>query len=183
MKIYTRSGDHGRTSLLGGQQVMKNHALIEAYGSVDELISYLGLIRDLSDDPETESLVLALQDKLMVIASILAAGSEAEKIESLPHLKNEDVKSLEKEIDRLEAQLPALNHFILPGGNILASHLHIARTICRRAERNTVAVKSMAPATGMILKYLNRLSDLLFVMARWTMYKKGGNETIWKPGI
>ncbi len=180
MKIYTRTGDKGSTVLLTGERVKKNDARIEAYGNVDELTSYIGLIRDLTDDPVITDFLLHIQDRLMVSAAWLAAGKAVPK---LPVLVNKDILDLEEKIDTMNEQIPAIRHFILPGGDILSSHCHIARTICRRAERHTVSIIDRDDSPLMIvLQFLNRLSDYLFVLARFFIYRNKKHETAWLSG-
>lgn len=179
MKIYTRAGDRGRTSLLSGRQVMKNDVWIEAYGSVDELISYTGLIRDLTEWPDMSDILMDIQKTLMAAASLLAAATDSNAVKNLPEVTDKDISLLETRIDMLEADMVPLKQFIIPGGHFLSSHCHIARAICRRAERNIVAVDSNLPHHQIVLKYLNRLSDFFFVFARWILKKNGINETYW----
>jgi len=179
VKIYTRTGDQGRTSMLTGRQVMKDDPLIEAYGTVDELIAYIGLIRDLSDDGQSDEVLYKIQDVLMKGASLLSAGENIDTIDGLPVITRKDIRFLEHNIDIMEAELPLLKHFILPGGYVPASHCHIARTICRRAERRVVAAGFGNDRIKMVLQYLNRLSDYLFVLARWLIKKSNNLETYW----
>ena len=180
LKIYTKKGDKGTTALLTGERVAKNNPRIEAYGTVDELLSYLGLLRDMTEDRHTANILLRIQDRLMAGASLLAAGKP---VSELPELSEEDIRILETEIDRMNTQIPPLHHFILPGGDILSSHCHVARTICRRAERRTVAIVNPDdPGQKILLQYLNRLSDYLFVLARFFLYKNGKDETYWLSG-
>ncbi len=180
MKIYTKKGDKGTTSLLTGERVKKDHPRLEAYGSVDELISYLGLIRDLTGERYTHGMLVQIQDRLMRGASLLASGKPVAK---LPELSEDDIRMLEKEIDNMNTQIPELHHFILPGGDTLASHCHVARTICRRAERKTAALTDPDhPGRQIVLQYLNRLSDYLFVLARFIIYQNNNNETVWLSG-
>jgi len=181
LKIYTRKGDKGSTILLTGERVKKNDARIEAYGDVDELTSYVGLIHDLTDDPIVTDFLLHIQDRLMVSAAWLAAGKPGP---NLPGLTNKDILDLEEEIDTMNEQIPAIRHFILPGGYPLSSHCHIARTICRRAERHTVSIiDSEDSHLVIVLQYLNRLSDYLFVLARFFIYKNKKHENAWLSGI
>ncbi len=180
MKIYTKKGDKGTTVLLTGERVAKNNPRIEAYGTVDELLSYIGLLRDMTEDLHTADMLLRIQDRLMAGASLLAAGKP---VSGLPKLSEEDIRILEAEIDRMNTQIPPLHHFILPGGDTLSSHCHVARTICRRAERMAVAVVNPDdPGQTILLQYLNRLSDYLFVLARFFLYKNGKDETYWLSG-
>ncbi|MBN2235912.1 MAG: cob(I)yrinic acid a,c-diamide adenosyltransferase [Bacteroidales bacterium] len=181
-KIYTKGGDKGETALIGGTRVPKYHQKIEAYGTIDELKSYLGLIRDLSEDEATSELLFEIQDRLFTTESLIAADSE-ESTHRLPKLFESDVELLEKSIDKMNETLPELTSFIMPGGHVLASHAHIARTICRRAERLTIKSAETHPIDPLCIKYLNRLSDFLFVLARKFAYELGGKEIKWKPRI
>lgn len=164
-KIYTKGGDKGQTSLIGGKRVPKYHDKIEAYGTVDELISYIGLLRDHDIDESSKKILITIQKKLMICASILATNTENCN-DKLPELKGNDIEYLEKEIDIIENSLPELKSFILPGGHISVSICHIARNICRRAERRVVYLTQDYEIDSNIIKYLNRLSDFLFVFSR-----------------
>ena len=179
MKIYTKKGDRGTTSLLSGERVPKDDARLVAYGTLDELLSYLGLIRDLAADSDISDTLLKIQKDLMTAASqMAAAGGNA----GIPQLAGEDISFLEKEIDRMTTALPPLKHFIIPGGDPLSSHIHIARTICRRAERDTVTLLRSDPSPEKTVQYLNRLSDYLFVLARYVIHKNKKSETRWLSG-
>lgn len=178
MKIYTRKGDTGETSLIGGVRVHKNDERIEAYGTVDELNAILGLIRDNSDDSATDEFLVGIQHRLFTIGSELASAPDS-KME-IPRLTDEDIESLEKEMDRMDEQLPELRNFILPGGDLTSSHCHLARCVCRRAERCVVALADNSVVDERIIRYLNRLSDYLFVLARFYTHQHGGAETLWK---
>jgi cob(I)alamin adenosyltransferase len=182
MKIYTKTGDTGKTSLIGGRRVSKSDERIEAYGTVDELIAYLGLLRDTFPNPRYTELIIKIQDRLMVAASLLAADSE-EFEQGLPKLREEDVKLLENEIDIIDEKLPALNSFILPGGHPAVSTCHICRTICRRAERKTIFLSEHSYTDPFIIKYLNRLSDFLFVFSRLISSELQVIEIPWKPEL
>jgi len=178
-KIYTKGGDKGETGLLGGRRLPKNHIRIESYGSVDELNSWIGLLRDKTDFPKVEGILEEIQNKLFVIGSELA--SDPEKEWDFAKVQEEDVVVLEKEIDRMETDLPALKNFLLPGGHPIVSQCHIARCVCRRAERNVVALSQTEDKVSpILLRYLNRLSDYLFVLSRWVGQKLGADETPWK---
>jgi cob(I)alamin adenosyltransferase len=179
MKIYTRKGDTGETGLLGGSRVSKANARIEAYGTVDELNSCLGLIRDSSAIDNLDTSLVRVQHQLFGIGSILASEGNS-KIE-LPVITQDEVDFLEKEMDYMDAELPELRNFILPGGNLSASYCHLARCVCRRAERRVVSLRELSEVDEMIIHYLNRLSDYLFVLARFITLKTGGQETPWKP--
>ena len=177
MKIYTRKGDKGTTSLLSGERIPKDDVRLEAYGTVDELLSYLGLIRDLTEDAATGKTLLKIQKELMRTSSFMAAGGR--EIPGLRELSEKETSFLEKEIDRMNTLLPPLKHFIIPGGDPLATHCHIARTICRRAERRTIPLLKELPALKNTAQYLNRLSDYLFVLARFVIRLNNKNETYW----
>ena len=184
LKIYTKTGDTGTTSLLGGTKVSKSDPRIEAYGTIDELNSYLGLCRDLAGDEATRTILRTIQDRLFTIGSSLACDPEKAPGMKLPDLEHADVEQLEKEIDRMDALLPPMKNFVLPGGHPTVSHLHIARCVCRRAERACVRLLGDSPGEqGMIIKYLNRLSDYLFVLARFVSRALHAEEVIWKPRI
>ncbi len=178
-KIYTKSGDQGETSLIGGSRVPKYNEKVEAYGTIDELKSYLGLIRDLSDDEEVMTWIFNIQERLFVAESRVAADSE-EALAKMPELIENDVLFLENLIDKMNEHLPELTHFILPGGHVLSSHAHVARTICRRAERETLKAYPENNAEDLVIKYLNRLSDFLFVLARKFANELGNGDVIWK---
>jgi len=180
MKIYTKTGDKGYTSLIGGTRVPKYHLRIETYGTVDELNSYIGLIRD-QDISESESTLLKeIQDRLFTIGSSLASDPEKSRMQ-IPDLKDEDIVLLESEMDQMTGVLPELRHFILPGGNTTASFCHIARCICRRAERLAVHLAEESFVDEKVIIYLNRLSDFLFTFARKVSYDKGAEENNWIP--
>ena len=178
-KIYTKGGDKGETGLLGGRRLPKNDIRIESYGSVDELNSWVGLIRDLTDFPKVEGVLEEIQNKLFVIGSELA--SDPAKEWDFAKVKDEDVLLLEKEIDRMEKDLQPLTNFLLPGGHPIVSQCHIARCVCRRAERNVVALdQTDDEVSPILLQYLNRLSDYFFVLSRWVGLKLGAKEVPWK---
>lgn len=178
MKIYTRKGDTGETSLIGGKRVSKTSLRIEAYGTIDELNSVIGLVRDSARHKDEDAFLVDIQNNLFTIGSKLATA-EGSKME-LPELVKEDVDALEKAMDLMDEQLPALKNFILPGGDLAASHCHLARTVCRRAERRVVELAQSGSVDELIIRYLNRLSDYLFVLARFFTAKHGGEETAWK---
>ena len=184
VKIYTRTGDGGETSLFGGDRVGKGDDRLEAYGSLDELNAYLGWFRSTTREEDLALLVLTIQPVLFDLGAHLATPREAEKAQRiLPPIREESVKRLEEAIDRLEAELPPLTAFILPGGTEESAILQVARAVCRRGERAVVrAVKEHdVPLPPAGLPYLNRLSDLLFVMARVVNRRGGGTETTWTP--
>ncbi|MDG2041534.1 MAG: cob(I)yrinic acid a,c-diamide adenosyltransferase [Bacteroidia bacterium] len=174
MKIYTKTGDKGETSLLGGTRVSKAHHKLEAYGTVDELNSTIGLIAAMN--PVHQNFLLNIQHKLFNIGSELAA--EKNLSFPLPELTEEEINVLEKEIDRLNEKLPKLKNFILPGGSVISAHTQIARCVCRRAERNVVGLNESKYTT--IIGYLNRLSDYLFVLSRDFLRLEGVEEIKWE---
>lgn len=180
MKIYTKTGDTGKTSLLGGSRVSKADLRIDAYGTVDELNSYIGLLRDQEINQKREGLLKEIQDRLFTIGAALATEPGKEKVKR-PDLHNEDLELLEKEIDAMESQLPPLRHFILPGGHQVVSFCHIARTVCRRTERCVIDLMEIEHVDEIIIKYLNRLSDYLFVLGRLVAQELKVEEVTWKP--
>lgn len=180
MKIYTKSGDKGTTSLLGGKRVMKSDLRIDAYGTVDELNSYIGLLRDQDVNQKREGLLKEIQDRLFTIGATLATEPGKDNVKR-PDLLEEDLQLLENEIDQMEATLPPLKNFILPGGHQVVSFCHIARTVCRRTERCVIALMENEPVDELIVKYLNRLSDYLFVLGRAITQDLGVEEVTWKP--
>ena len=165
MRIYTKTGDRGETSLIGGKRVPKYHERIDAYGTIDELISYIGLIRDQPVNEKYIKTLIHIQDKLMACAAILAADCEDCNVE-IPEIKKTDISDLEKEIDVLSETLEPLSSFILPGGHTIVSYCHIARCVCRRAERITLKLKQNFFVPDNLMVYLNRLSDYLFALSR-----------------
>jgi cob(I)alamin adenosyltransferase len=179
-RIYTKTGDDGTTGLYGGARVPKYDLRIEAYGTVDELNSYIGLIRDQSVHENTLSVLLEIQDRLFTIGALLAAQPGKKNL-SVPELKPEDVEMLEKEIDRMDTVLEPMKHFILPGGHPTVSFVHIARCVCRRAERLVVHLAVDNPVDDLIIKYLNRLSDYLFTLARMLSKELRAAEQPWIP--
>lgn len=179
MKIYTKRGDRGETSLIGGQRVPKYDDRVEAYGTIDELNSYLGLIHDLSDEDNIKNNLLRIQNILFIAESRVAADS-VQALSQLPELQEEEIHFLEQEIDRISNTLPALKNFVLPSGHYLASHTHISRTICRRAERITLKASVQQDIDANVLIYLNRLSDFLFILARYFANKLGKGDILWQ---
>ena len=182
-KIYTKTGDKGETSLIGGTRVPKYDDRIEAYGTVDELKSYVGLIRDQEISDATKALLLEIQDRLFTIESSLATDFSNPPSRKLPAIQETDIELLEKEIDAMNEHLPALTSFILPGGNVISSHCQVARTVCRRAERITIKLATKTKVLELNIKYLNRLSDFLFVLARKFIYDFGGEESVWEARV
>lgn len=187
MKIYTKTGDNGTTALIGGTRVKKHHVRIETYGTVDELNSWLGLIRDQEIEVHFKEVLLMVQNKLFVIGSILATDPKKEinkkggKHQKRPEIKESDIKFLETEIDRMNDSLAMMTHFILPGGHPTVSYCHIARTVCRRAERMATLLQENEPFNPLVMSFLNRLSDYLFVLARKLSQDKGSEEIKWMP--
>ncbi len=180
MKIYTKTGDLGETSLLGGTRVSKAELQIESYGTTDELNSYIGLIRDQIWKQPVLVELIEIQDRLFTIGSHLANDQKKSGIK-LPQLSEEDVNRLEKQIDLMNEKLPPMTAFVLPGGHTTVSYTHIARCICRRAERQVVRLSHTWEVDPLIIKYLNRLSDYLFVLGRKLSKELGANEIEWQP--
>jgi len=178
MKIYTKTGDKGETSLFGGRRVSKDDLRIDAYGDVDELNSWIGLIRSLNPDPSIDHLLESVQNDLFVLGSDLASPVDLEK-PGLVRIEPMQIERLEKEIDRIEDGLDPLESFILPSGSTIASHLHVARTICRRTERAVVRLSKTESIGPNPVVYLNRLSDLLFDLARLSNKLSSTPETRW----
>ena len=179
MKIYTKKGDKGETSLIGGKRVKKSHDRLHAYGTVDELNSYVGLLRFYIEDKIIRNELIEIQDRLFTLGSLLAALPDSKMI--LPSLEKADIKSLENSIDKMNEELPEMRSFILPGGHKIVSLCHISRTICRRAERWTIAVNEEEMVPLLIPAYLNRLSDYFFVLARYISNKLNVSENPWIP--
>lgn len=184
IRIYTKTGDAGSTSLIGGTKVSKSHLRIEAYGTVDELNSHIGLCRDLIGEGQHAVVLREVQDRLFTMGSNLAQDPGRTTKMQIPDLVSEDVHFLEKEIDRMTEALPEMKNFILPGGHAVSAQVHIARCICRRAERCCVKLHSEeAPVPSIILQYLNRLSDYLFTLARMVAFEAGAEEVVWRARI
>ena len=179
MKIYTKKGDKGETSLIGGKRVKKSHARLHAYGTVDELNSYVGLLRDDIEDNRISDELLEIQDRLFTLGSLLAATPDSKM--QLPSINEANISSLEDSIDYMNENLPEMRSFILPGGHKTVSLCHIARTICRRAERWTIDVNEDEPVPLLVLAYLNRLSDYFFVLARYMSNILNVSENPWNP--
>jgi cob(I)alamin adenosyltransferase len=183
-KIYTKTGDKGKTSLIGGTKVAKSHIRIEAYGTVDELNSYIGLLGDKIDDVPSKNMIKEIQDRLFTIGSSLACDPDKETLMKIPDLKETDITLLEDEMDRMNEVLPLMRAFILPGGHETVSTAHVVRCVCRRAERHCVLLQeSETFIDPLIIKYLNRLSDYLFVLARYIGYLLKAEEIEWKARI
>jgi cob(I)alamin adenosyltransferase len=182
LKIYTKTGDAGKTSLIGGTKVPKSHIRIGTYGTVDELNAYIGLLGDQLSDTHGREMLREIQDRLFTIGSSLACDPHKEIAMKIPDLRESDILLLENEIDSMNEKLPEMKSFILPGGHIIVSTAHICRTICRRAERSVVELNELEPlAQPLIIKYLNRLSDYLFVLARYIGLLNGVAEIKWNP--
>lgn len=181
MKIYTRTGDKGETGLLGGTRVPKNDARIEAYGTIDELNSHLGMLRDLAGQQHSD-LITTIQTTLFAIGSRLASNSaeEAEKFR-VPRVTEDEITGLEMAMDAMDTDLDPMRNFILPGGHPASSQAHICRTVCRRAERRIVELTALTEVSNDMVRYVNRLSDLLFVMARHLAWSNGAQEIPWRP--
>jgi len=187
MKVYTKTGDKGTTALFGGTRVPKHHIRIESYGTVDELNSYIGLIRDQEINLLYKNVLIEVQDRLFTVGAILATPPEKEILKNgEKRLQNlgvteSDIEYLEKEIDAMETELPPMTHFVLPGGHTTVSYCHITRCVCRRAERLATHLNDIEPTDELVLKYLNRLSDYLFVLARKLSHDLNANEVQWIP--
>ncbi|RFZ85512.1 cob(I)yrinic acid a,c-diamide adenosyltransferase [Mucilaginibacter terrenus] len=182
MKIYTKTGDSGQTSLIGGTRVAKHHLRIESYGTVDELNSWIGLIRDQSIAGHHQDVLKQIQDRLFTIGASLASDPERSKM-VIPDLYDTDVDLLEHEMDSMNENLPELKHFILPGGSNVVSYCHLARCVCRRAERITVHLAEESKVDEKVIKYLNRLSDYLFTLARKVGADAQIAENQWLPRV
>jgi cob(I)alamin adenosyltransferase len=180
MKIYTKTGDEGTTSLFGGKRVSKADLRIDTYGTVDELNSYIGLVRDQEVNQKRKEVLVEIQDRLFTIGSILATEPGNTKVK-IPSLQEQDVLFLEQEMDKMDAELPPMRFFVLPGGHPSVSFGHVARTVCRRAERLTIALNTHEMVEPLVIKYLNRLSDYLFVLCRIMAHELHVEETPWKP--
>ncbi|MDZ4751791.1 MAG: cob(I)yrinic acid a,c-diamide adenosyltransferase [Flavobacteriales bacterium] len=180
MKIYTKKGDDGTTQLLGGKRVPKHHVKIEAYGTVDELNSHIGLLRDQNIAQSGQEFFITIQDRLFVMGGMLALDDGHAGF-SIPNLEPLDIEVLEKEIDLMETTLPEMKNFVLPGGHSSVSFCHIARCVCRRAERNITHLSEIENVDPLIIQYLNRLSDFLFVLSRKWAQELNSTEIPWKP--
>ncbi|MEO9513832.1 MAG: cob(I)yrinic acid a,c-diamide adenosyltransferase [Flavobacteriaceae bacterium] len=181
MKIYTKTGDKGTTSLFTGKRVPKHHIRIESYGTIDELNSFLGLLRDQKIDSNSKKTLALIQNKLFTVGAILATEPKKEKRLKIPKISQEDIALLEEEIDQMNEELPEMTHFILPGGHTTVSYCHIARTISRRAERMISYLHENEPISSAVLSYINRLSDYLFVLARKLSKDLQAEEVKWIP--
>jgi len=184
LKIYTKTGDQGNTSLIGGTKVPKSHLRIESYGTIDELNSYIGLVSDLAPDDHIKMMLKEIQDRLFTVGSSLACDPDKEPMMKIPDLKEADVVLLENEIDEMNEVLSPMKYFILPGGHPAVSTAHIARCVCRRAERLCVNMREHDLFVDpLVIKYINRLSDYLFVLSRYLGHLLSVTEVAWKPRI
>lgn len=187
MKIYTKTGDKGTTALFGGTRVPKHHIRIESYGTIDELNSHIGLVKDQDIDQHYKNTLMHIQDRLFTIGAILATDPKKATLKSgekrlkIPKISPEDIERLEQEMDQMEASLPPMTHFVLPGGHQTVSFCHIARTVCRRAERLASHLNDLEPFQPETLMYINRLSDYLFVLARKLSLDLNAEEIKWIP--
>ena len=187
MKVYTKTGDKGTTALFGGQRVPKNHIRIESYGTVDELNSYIGLIRDQEMNPHYKDVLIEIQDRLFTVGAILATPIDKEVLKNgklrldIARISDQDVAYLENEIDQMDSALPPMTHFVLPGGHTTVSYCHIARCVCRRAERLATELSQTEEIDQMVIMYLNRLSDYIFVLARKLSFDLKADEIKWIP--
>jgi cob(I)alamin adenosyltransferase len=180
MKIYTKTGDQGTTSLFGGKRVSKADLRIDTYGTVDELNSYIGLVRDQEINQKRKGILIEIQDRLFTIGSMLATEPDNTKVK-IPLIQESDVTLLEQEMDKMDTALPPMKYFVLPGGHPSISIGHVARTVCRRAERLTISLANQEPVEPLVIKYLNRLSDYLFVLCRTIALELKIEETPWRP--
>jgi cob(I)alamin adenosyltransferase len=187
MKVYTKTGDKGTTSLFGGTRVPKHHLRIESYGTVDELNSYIGLIRDQDINPFYKTILMEIQDRLFTVGAIMATPPEKEVLKNgqqrlnINRISEKDINLLEDQIDAMDAELPPMTHFVLPGGHSTVSYCHITRCVCRRAERLATHLNEEEPIDEAVLTYLNRLSDYLFVLARKLSHDLNAEEIKWIP--
>ena len=179
MKIYTKGGDKGTTALFGGTRLPKHHIRIESYGSVDELNSFIGLVRDHVKEDKLRATLKSIQETLFTVGSHLAADPSKENL-WLPDIKEAEVEMLEQGIDAMDEVLEPLKNFILPGGHPVVSHCHVVRCVCRRAERNVVALSEVETVPPILIQYLNRLSDYFFVLSRFLGKELGAEEVVWE---
>jgi len=193
MKIYTKTGDTGQTSLISGRRVSKADSRIDAYGTVDELNSWIGLVRDQAVNTPRRDLLKEIQDRLFTVGATLAtdpnrsdgATGPPKKTprKAMPDIVEADITLLEQAMDAMDAELPELRAFVLPGGHESVSYAHLARTVCRRAERLVIALTNESPVDPLVIQYLNRLSDYLFVLSRKMAQELGSEEVAWKPRV
>ncbi|MEL7222072.1 MAG: cob(I)yrinic acid a,c-diamide adenosyltransferase [Bacteroidota bacterium] len=183
MKIYTKTGDLGETGLFGGERVRKDHARIEAYGTLDELNAFVGLLRDSVSDEDIKQMLYTIQNRLFNLGAYLATPPKAGKAAQPLKLEAAAIQALESSMDKMDAELEPLRNFILPGGHTLVSYAHLARTVCRRAERLCVSLQAEMDIHPLLLQYLNRLSDYFFILSRYFAKQLGVSETIWQADI
>lgn len=181
MKIYTKTGDKGETALIGGRRVSKADLRIDAYGTVDELNSWIGLVRDQPVNTGRKELLKEIQDRLFTVGAELATDPQKAPKRTMPVIIPADVLLLEEAMDTMDTELPELRAFVLPGGHEAVSFCHLARTVCRRAERLVISLNEQAPVDELVLQYLNRLSDYLFVLSRKMAHELTAEEVAWKP--
>ncbi len=184
LKIYTKTGDLGKTSLIGGTKVPKSHIRIDTYGTVDELNSWIGVVGDYATETHSKTILKEIQDRLFTVGSSLACDPDKEPLMKIPDLKEADINLLESEIDLMNEVLPPMKFFVLPGGHLAVSQTHIARCVCRRAERSCVNMQEQEIYVDpLVIKYLNRLSDYLFVLSRYFSFQLAVPEIPWKPRV
>ena len=183
MKIYTRTGDAGQTSLIGGRRVSKADLRIDTYGTVDELNSWVGLLRDQPVNANRRTLLKEIQDRLFTVGAELATDPEKPPRQAIPAIIESDITYLEDNMDAMDTELPELRKFVLPGGHASVSFAHLARTVCRRAERLTIGLNSLSPVDPLVITYLNRLSDYLFVLSRKMAQELDAEEVSWEPRV
>ena len=179
MKIYTKTGDKGETSLIGGKRLSKAHPRIDTYGMIDELNVYIGLLRDQTSNLDRKEFLISIQNKLFTVGSLLASDPEKKMSSKIPQLKETDVEILELAIDTMDSELPAMRFFVLPGGHTSVSFCHLARVVCRKSERACISLRESEPIPDLIVQYLNRLSDYLFVLSRLMSQELGAQEIPW----
>ncbi|MBI9057588.1 MAG: cob(I)yrinic acid a,c-diamide adenosyltransferase [Labilibaculum sp.] len=182
-KVYTKTGDAGTTGLIGGTRVPKHHLRLESYGTVDELNSYVGVIRSHDIEAKSKEVLLIIQNKLFLIGSRLATDEEKSDLKQKLPIEEADILLLEKEMDRMDEELEELNNFVLPGGSVVNGFCHVARTVCRRAERRANQLSNEVDINPLLLKYLNRLSDYFFVLSRKVLLDVGADEIKWMPDL
>ncbi|PTM14070.1 MAG: cob(I)yrinic acid a,c-diamide adenosyltransferase [Bacteroidetes bacterium] len=180
MKIYTKTGDEGETGLFGGQRVAKDDRRLAAYGTLDELNAFVGLLRDGQSEEAVRDTLFQIQNRLFSLGAYLATPAKAAAPAPVPDVTDTDILLLEQEMDRMDTALEPLRNFILPGGHPLVSYAHLARTVCRRAERSCVSLHRDSPLHPLLLQYLNRLSDYFFMLARYSAKSLGVEEVAWK---
>jgi cob(I)alamin adenosyltransferase len=180
MKVYTKTGDKGETSLFGGKRVKKYNLRINAYGTSDELNSWIGLIRDQKIDQHYRDILAEIQDRIFTLGAQLAADPDKPKLK-LPHIELKDIELLESEIDKMDESLPPMTKFTLPGGHTTVSYCHLGRCVCRRCERLVIELSDEAVVDELIIQYLNRLSDYLFVLGRKIALDLNADEVYWEP--